>query len=113
MICNAHAPMRGGMAMLNEAGLSWAMAAVLRRGMPEETAVNRWEAVFMPRVVCRLLFSTCTVAKVEAAVQPVFKAHKMRVGAGVSSPTQLLKAVGIGDVWQRLIMVDRLGCWCS
>ena len=95
------------MTMLNEVkDLSWTMAAVLCRDMPKEIAVNIWETVFMPQVVYRLLFSTCTEAQVEAAVRPAFKAYKMRVGAGVSSPTQLLQAVGIGEVWQRL-MIDR------
>ena len=49
------------MMMLNEVKhLSWTMAAVLRRDMPREIAVNIWETVFMPKVVYRLLFSTCT-----------------------------------------------------
>ena len=86
---------------------AWDMARALRTDMPAQIAINVWETVFIPIVVYRLLFATCTEAEIERAVRPAFKAFKAKVRCGMSAPTKLLQAFGIGELWHRL-KVDRL-----
>ena len=62
----------------------------------------------MPSMLYRLLFATVTEKEVENAIMPAWKALKNKIHLpSVGAPNQLLKAVGIGDLWNSL-KVDRL-----
>ena len=104
---------------LNSPGLCWAtlleevnaavwdMARALHTDVAAQIAINIWETVFIPVVVYRPLFATCTEAETEQAVRPVFKEFMAKIRCGASAPTRLLQAFGIGELWHRL-KVDRL-----
>ena len=84
------------------------VARLLRLAMVPPTAAWRfWNDVFMPTIMYRLLFATVSEAQLEKAISPAWQALKAKLRLARSSPTLLLKAVGIGDVWHQM-KVERL-----
>jgi len=101
-------PQLAWMEQLNEVKkLAHEVARLLAMAMVTAHAADRfWNDVFVPKVLYRLLFATVSESQLSEALSPAWQVYKRKLKLARSSPTHLLHAMGIGEIWHR-IKVDR------